>query len=68
MNNQIGETAGEIWRLLNQEGELSFARIKKSLGQKESLVYMALGWLAREEQICIREVDGRTVKYSVHSE
>ncbi|GEM_PF-3864982 len=27
--NQIGQTAGQVWHLLNEEGPLSFAKLVK---------------------------------------
>ncbi|MFB3924323.1 MAG: winged helix-turn-helix domain-containing protein [Terriglobia bacterium] len=48
---QIGETAGEVWRLLASEGPQSAAQLKKKLNPKGELLNMALGWLAREDKI-----------------
>ncbi len=66
MIHQVGETAGKVWHLLNQEGEQTFSKIKSHLKAKDAMVYMALGWLAREDQIDMKE-DGRVVKYSLKS-
>lgn len=66
MIHQVGETAGKVWQLLNQEGEQTFSKIKSSLGAKDALLYMALGWLAREDQIVMNE-EGRSVKFSLKS-
>ena len=48
---QVGETAGEVWRLLASAGPLSAAQLKKKLNPKGELLSMALGWLAREDKI-----------------
>jgi hypothetical protein len=59
---QIGETAGDVWRLLTDRGSLSMAQIVKQLDAPRDLVMMALGWLAREDKIAIdNESRGRTV-------
>jgi Mn-dependent DtxR family transcriptional regulator len=53
IESEIGEKAGEIWHLLNDEGPLTLAQIKKKLGKSSELVSFALGWLAREGKVRI---------------
>lgn len=48
---QVGETAGQVWKLLASEGPQSAAQLKKKLSPKGELLSMALGWLAREDKI-----------------
>jgi len=55
----IGETAGGIWHVLDQKGQLTVAKLVKEVGAPRDLVMQALGWLAREEKIVISE-DSRT--------
>lgn len=55
MFHTIGETAGEIWRLLNQEGPLSISAILSKVKQPQSAVYMGIGWLAREDKLVFTE-------------
>lgn len=50
---QIGETAGDVWRLLDLKGPLSMAQVVKQLDAPRDLVMMALGWLAREDKILV---------------
>ena len=59
--NQIGETAGRIWHTLDEEGPLRVATLKKQFDVPEAIVYMALGWLAREDKLEI-EPDGRSYR------
>jgi hypothetical protein len=47
----IGETAGEIWQLLNAEGTLSLSAIASRIKQPQTVVYMGIGWLAREDKL-----------------
>jgi len=47
----IGETAGEIWRLLSAEGALSLSAIAQKVKRPETTVYMGIGWLAREDKL-----------------
>ncbi len=58
---KIGETAGKIYHLL-ENGEKNITGIKKSLrpeGYSDTLVDMAIGWLAREENVEVIK-DGRS--------
>lgn len=56
---QIGETAGAIWQILSEDGSLSMAKLVKTVGEPRDTVMQALGWLAREEKLCIDE-EGRS--------
>jgi hypothetical protein len=59
---QIGETAGLVWRLLDERGPVSMAKVVKESGAPRDLVLLALGWLAREDKIAIdSESRGRVV-------
>jgi len=51
MFNSIGETAGEIWKLLKEEGQLSLSAIARKTKHPQSIVYMGIGWLAREDKL-----------------
>ena len=59
MLNDIGETAGSIWRTLEEEGPLRLSTLKKQIKVADALFYMALGWLARESKIDF-ETEGRS--------
>jgi winged helix-turn-helix protein DUF2582 len=56
---QIGETAGEVWDVLDKQGPLSLAKVVKAVGRPRDQVMQAIGWLAREEKVCIEE-EGRS--------
>jgi len=51
----IGETAGEIYRLLEREGPLSVSALANRIKQSQSVVYMGIGWLAREDKLAFTE-------------
>ena len=55
----IGEIAGVAWSVLSDNGPLSMAKLVKAVGVPRDVAMQALGWLAREDKICIEE-DGRT--------
>ncbi len=49
----IGTTAGKIWDYLVKHGSSDTIQIKFSLDITNSQLYLALGWLAREDKISI---------------
>jgi len=52
MKDRIGSVAGDIWRTLEEKGPLAVDALPKRLkGTTSKEVYMALGWLAREDQV-----------------
>jgi hypothetical protein len=53
MDEEIGSTAGSIWRTLNHNGELSLAQLKKEVNGKTPVFDWSIGWLAREGKIAI---------------
>jgi len=55
MFHTIGETAGEIWRLLEREGPLSVSALANKITQPQSTVYMGIGWLAQEGKLVFTE-------------
>lgn len=52
---EIGETAGLVWHLLDKSGPTTLAKLVKTADKPRDLVMQALGWLAREEKIEIHE-------------
>lgn len=55
--DRVGFAAGEIWKYLNENGESSPIKIKASLGLSNTMLYLALGWLAREDKVKMRQLD-----------
>ena len=55
MFHTIGKAAGEIWELLNKEGPLSVSAIVARMKQPQTIVYMGIGWLAREDKVIFTE-------------
>jgi len=60
MKVKIGETAGKIWNLLEEKGEVNISQLPRLLNEKSVLVHQALGWLAREDKIEYRTEAGKT--------
>jgi len=55
----IGDTAGVVWTILAEKKSLTMAKLVKAVGEPRDTVMQALGWLAREEKIWIKE-EGRS--------
>ena len=49
----IGTVAGQIWRYLDTNGESTPIQIKANLGLSNTMLYLALGWLSRENKVSI---------------
>lgn len=60
MEKKIGETAGRIWKLLQDKGKVSVAQLPKALDDRDVIVYQALGWLAREGKVAYQSEGNRT--------
>jgi hypothetical protein len=57
MNEKIGITAGQVWEYLYNKGSVTSIKLKADLGISNTLLYLALGWLEREDKIEITESD-----------
>jgi len=51
MKEKIGTDAGNIWKVLDEEGAKGIKELKKLTKLTEKEVYAAIGWLAREEKL-----------------
>ena len=55
MSETIGKVAGEIWHILEANGEMTLAKLKKEVKAEAPLFDWAIGWLAREDKIVISQ-------------
>ncbi|MDR1244358.1 MAG: winged helix-turn-helix domain-containing protein [Endomicrobium sp.] len=55
MSSKIGLIAGDVWCFLSENGESSPIKIKAALGISNTMLYLALGWLSREDKIVIEQ-------------
>ncbi|MCL1936938.1 MAG: winged helix-turn-helix domain-containing protein [Candidatus Azobacteroides sp.] len=55
--NDIGTNAGVIWHLLADNGALNIREIGEHTHWREACIFLALGWLARENKINFLEKD-----------
>jgi hypothetical protein len=56
--DQIGETAGAVWDALSKDGPLTFAALMEEVNVPQSLFFMAIGWLSREEKLRFESAGG----------
>ena len=61
MQEEIGATAGAIWNILNNKGELTLSQLKKQTKAETRVFDWAIGWLARENKIALTQAK-RTVR------
>ncbi len=53
IKDQVGETAGKVWRVLNSHGPQTLAQLKKKVKEPSDVLLLAVGWLAREDKVDI---------------
>ena len=51
IQEQIIESAGQIYNYLNSKGEVSISKMKKDLSLNDNFTEMGLGWLSREDKL-----------------
>lgn len=51
MEATIGDAAGQIWAALQAHGPQSLPALRHATGLTERLLYMGMGWLAREGKL-----------------
>lgn len=49
--NVIGTNAGIVWRAMASDRSWTYEELKKETGLSDKELLMAIGWLARENQI-----------------
>ncbi|HTW25361.1 MAG TPA: winged helix-turn-helix domain-containing protein [Candidatus Baltobacteraceae bacterium] len=55
---EIGETAGAIWQVLSSEGPQTFAALMEEIDAPQSIFFMAVGWLSREDKVRFDAANG----------
>ena len=60
MQQEIVESAGQIWNYLNERGEVTTTKMKKDLSLDDNFAAMGLGWLAREDKLNFSGKGART--------
>ena len=53
MFENAGEVAGLVWNALNESAPLSAKDLKKQQSETDKELYLALGWLLREDKLVV---------------
>lgn len=53
--DQIGDTAGLVWRHLNESGPRTLSQLAKEIDAPRDVIMQAIGWLAREDKVSVDE-------------
>ena len=61
---KIGQTAGLVWHFLQSHGESTLSGVEKGVEAPKAMVSMAVGWLAREGKIAVKD-EKRAVRISL---
>ncbi len=64
--DKIGIDAGKIWQILNKNGNLKIVDLKKTTKMNIKDIYLALGWLARENKIHFLEIERELAVCIIH--
>ena len=59
LKQTIGENAGQIWQLLNQNGAMQLTELLQVSKIEETDLNLSLGWLAREGKIAFYEEEDK---------
>lgn len=57
MITEIGIIAGEIWHFLDKCGRVSLEQLIGGIDKPRELIFMSLGWLAREGHVLLKKED-----------
>ena len=58
LKHDIGLNAGNVYTLLSQRGRLSLRKIGELTKKSEYFIFLAMGWLLRENKIDVFEHNG----------
>lgn len=59
----IGVNAGKVWHAMEELKEATLPELAQKLDLSIGDVALAVGWLAREDKICILHKEGETKLY-----
>lgn len=62
---KIGENAGKVWNALAEVKEISLHELSRKIGLSCEEVALAVGWLARENNIYIQNREGQLMLTNV---
>ncbi len=62
--NVVGINAGKVWHALNGIDGISVPELARRLNLSVESTALAIGWLARENKICVERKDGIIMVYN----
>lgn len=63
----VGVNAGKVWQALNEVKEISIPELARKLNLSVESTALAIGWLARENKVCLQRVNGLISVYGEHN-
>ncbi len=57
----IGENAGKVWTALKEKGAMKISALKRITRLDEKSLYLAIGWLAREDNVVFQRKQRETI-------
>lgn len=61
MNEKVGQAAGSVWTVLNENGAMELKDLKKAAKIKtDKELFLAMGWLLREDKLTVTE-EGKSI-------
>ena len=54
----VGVNAGNVWHVLNEVKRISIPELARKLNLSVESTALAVGWLSRENKVCIHRVNG----------
>ena len=51
----LGKTPGKVWQFLHANGKVSLSALEKGVDAPRAMVYMAVGWLAKEGKVWMEQ-------------
>ena len=51
LKEKAGEVAGKVWNYLHENENQDLKTLKNAIGENDSDLFMAIGWLLRENKI-----------------
>jgi hypothetical protein len=53
----VGKTPGKVYQFLRANGKVSLSALEKGVDAPRAMVYMAVGWLAKEGKVWMEQED-----------
>jgi hypothetical protein len=51
----LSKTPGKVWQFLRTNGKVSLSALEKGVDAPRAMVYMAVGWLAKEGKVWMEQ-------------